>query len=88
MNWHTSSYSAYNGNCVQVAWQKASASVGNGACVEVGWEKSSHSGYNNCVEVGAGACGMVHVRDSKDPDGGMLSFRPADWMEFVATLKG
>lgn len=32
--WRKSSYSGYNGNCVEVAWRKSSYSVGNGACVE------------------------------------------------------
>jgi hypothetical protein len=51
------------------------------------WRKSSYSGTDtNCVEVGA-ADHVVAVRDSKDPDGPVLAFGPADWATFVATMK-
>ncbi len=33
--WHTSSYSAGNGACVQVGWRTSSYSGGNGDCVQV-----------------------------------------------------
>ncbi|MGH3823433.1 MAG: DUF397 domain-containing protein [Pseudonocardiaceae bacterium] len=33
--WHTSSYSAGSGNCVQVGWRTSSYSWGNGNCVQV-----------------------------------------------------
>ena len=33
--WRTSSYSASNGECVEVGWKVSSFSAGNGACVEV-----------------------------------------------------
>ena len=33
--WHTSSYSAGSGNCVEVGWRTSSHSGGNGNCVEV-----------------------------------------------------
>jgi hypothetical protein len=33
--WHTSSYSAGNGACVQVGWRTSSYSWGNGNCVQV-----------------------------------------------------
>ncbi len=33
--WHTSSYSAGSGNCVQVGWRTSSYSAGNGGCVQV-----------------------------------------------------
>jgi hypothetical protein len=51
-----------------------------GAC----WRKSSYSGNNggNCVEVAA-LPGAVAVRDSKDPDGGMLVFSPEEWRAFL-----
>jgi hypothetical protein len=84
MNWITSSYSGYNGNCVQAAWAKSSHSVldncvemawdksshstANGHCVEAAWAKSSYSPMDNCVETAHGECELVHVRDSKDVD--------------------
>lgn len=33
--WHTSSYSAGSGNCVQVGWRTSSYSFGSGNCVQV-----------------------------------------------------
>lgn len=48
------------------------------------WRKSTRSGPNcdNCVEV-AFVDGVVAVRDSKDPDGAVLIFTPAEWDAFV-----
>ncbi|GAA2113382.1 DUF397 domain-containing protein [Streptomyces synnematoformans] len=49
------------------------------------WFKSSYSGTqgDNCVEV-AIMPHAVHVRDSKDRDGGQLTLSPAAWADFVA----
>lgn len=88
VNWRKSSYSGYNGNCVEVAagWEKSSYCEG-GACVEVGWRKSSRSQPNgNCAEVAQNG-GRVLVRDSKNPGGGVLSFSPADWAAFLDGVK-
>jgi hypothetical protein len=50
---------------------------------QASWRKSSHSGSNgNCVEV-AYTGGMIAVRDSKDPAGGVLIFTHAEWDAFV-----
>lgn len=48
------------------------------------WRKSTRSGPNcdNCVEV-AFVDGVVAVRDSKDPDGAVLIFTPAEWDAFI-----
>lgn len=52
------------------------------------WRKSTRSsGGDNCVEVSSAQDGTVGVRDSKDPDGTVLEFRPAAWMNFVAQAK-
>ena len=78
--WRKSSYSSAHNGCVE--WRTSTYSAGNGACVQ--WRKSSHSGSNgHCVEVADG----VQVRDSKDPDGPVLSFTPAAWQAFINTLK-
>lgn len=71
MKWVKSSFSFSNGNCVEVGWQTASASHANG----------------NCVESGTGACGMVHVRDSKDPGGPVLAFTPDEWGAFLGGVR-
>lgn len=35
--WRKSTYSASNGDCVELAWRKSSFSAANGDCVEVAW---------------------------------------------------
>jgi hypothetical protein len=70
-------------------WRTSTRSAGNGDCVEVGrrWRKSSRSSDTaNCVEV-AEAPGAVAVRDSKDPDGGMLVFGEDAWRGFVVDVR-
>ena len=70
VRWMKSSYSADNGNCVEVGtrWTKSSYSVDNGNCVEV-----------------AAVPDTVKVRDSKNAEGPVLAF-PADrWAAFLAT---
>lgn len=53
------------------------------------WHKASYSSSNGgtCVEVARNLPGLVAVRDSKDPDGPVLSFTPDDWQVFAATVK-
>jgi len=52
------------------------------------WTKSSFSngsGGNNCVEVRAsGTPGWVLMRNSKDPEGGVLAFTREEWTSFLA----
>jgi Domain of unknown function (DUF397) len=86
--WRKSSHSVNNLACVEVGWGKSTYSHPANNCVEVGYAKSSHSANNGaCVEAGTGACGMVHVRDSKDPSGPVLSFTRAEWAQFLAGLR-
>jgi hypothetical protein len=50
------------------------------------WAKSAHSSTNGCVEARLGD-GMVQVRDTKHPDGPVLTFSAEDWRTFVAEVK-
>lgn len=72
----------------EYTWRKSSRSA-YGECVEVGarWRKSSYSSETaNCVEV-AEMPEVVAVRDSKNPDGGMLVFDEVVWRGFVAAVR-
>jgi hypothetical protein len=53
------------------------------------WHKSTRSGGNggDCVEVAVNLPGVVAVRDSKDRDGGTLTFTPGDWRAFLAGVR-
>ena len=73
-------------------WRKSSYSGnGGGNCVEVGalWRKSSYSGNGgaNCVEVAPNLPDVVAVRDSKDPDGPVLTISRDDWASFLTSLR-
>ncbi|MEV7302024.1 DUF397 domain-containing protein [Streptomyces clavifer] len=50
------------------------------------WFKSSYSGAEGgeCVEVAAGA--LVHIRDSKQFDGPVMTVTPAAWAGFVGLV--
>lgn len=69
-------------------WRKSSYSgaTEDGDCVEVSlaWRKSSYSGAtedSDCVEVSL--AGDALVRDSKNPSGGVLTFNPTAWRNFL-----
>lgn len=72
-------------------WHKSSYSGGQGGdCLEVArWRKSTHSGGSgdNCLEVADGNPTIIPVRDSKNPRGPKLAFRPEAWSAFVAAIK-
>ena len=52
------------------------------------WRKSTRSTNNggDCVEVADNLPGRVLVRDTKDRDGGTLTFGPAAWRAFVTEV--
>ena len=53
------------------------------------WRKASYSGNNGgaCVEVARNLPGIVAVRDSKNPDGGVLTVTPGQWASLLASLR-
>jgi hypothetical protein len=52
------------------------------------WHKSSYSGNGgNCVEVASGRPGVVAVRDSKNPDGPVLTVSRGQWARFISHLR-
>jgi uncharacterized protein DUF397 len=52
------------------------------------WKKSSRTyGNGNCVEVAARSGDRVNVRDSKNPQGAVLGFTPAEWTTFLADVR-
>ncbi|MFG2072036.1 DUF397 domain-containing protein [Nonomuraea maritima] len=54
----------------------------------VAWQKSSFcNGASACVEVAPLADGNVALRDSKEQDGPVLVFTPAEWAAFTAGVR-
>lgn len=69
-------------------WVKSSLSFAWGNCVEVAWAASSLSlGNGNCVEVSGLDADAILVRNSRDPEGGTLSFTQAEWDAFIGGVK-
>ena len=57
-----------------VTWLKSSFSGGKGgACVEIAFVPGSKEGSDQ----------IIAMRDSKDPDGPVLVFTPAEWEAFT-----
>lgn len=53
------------------------------------WKKSTRSnGSGDCVETARLPDGTRAVRDSKNPDGPILTFTPGQWEAFVLGVKG
>ncbi|MFF0204183.1 DUF397 domain-containing protein [Streptomyces sp. NPDC005017] len=53
------------------------------------WKKSSYSDANggNCLEVAPEFGSVVPVRDSKNPDGPVLTIGPTAWAAFTSALR-
>jgi hypothetical protein len=51
-----------------------------------GWKTSSRCGSATCVAVRIGETAVL-VRDTKDRDGAVLAFTPAEWRDFLAGVK-
>ncbi|MFZ4174383.1 DUF397 domain-containing protein [Streptomyces griseoincarnatus] len=90
---------ASNANDLSTAvWRKSSYSNGTGGdCLEVAealpgaarWRKSTYSNGDggDCLEVCDAHTAVVPVRDSKVPDGPVLTVTAPAWTSFVASLK-
>ena len=50
------------------------------------WQRSGHCDTNSCVEV-AIADENVFIRNSREPEGSVLTFTRAEWDAFVAGVK-
>lgn len=51
------------------------------------WRTSTYSGGNNeCLEVADNVPHLVPVRDSKRPNGPVITFSPNAWRTFIAEL--
>ncbi|MFE1172650.1 DUF397 domain-containing protein [Streptomyces sp. NPDC058773] len=73
LNWFKSSYSgSAGGNCLEVAYD---------------WRKSTYSGSEggNCLEV-ATCPSAIHIRDSKNPGGPILTLSTAAWSAFLSDV--
>ncbi|MGH3282543.1 MAG: DUF397 domain-containing protein [Trebonia sp.] len=54
---------------------------------EPAWRVATYTGGNgNCVEVGDGDDAIL-IRDTKDRDGGTLTFTAASWQSFTDALR-
>lgn len=53
------------------------------------WRKSSYSGGDggDCVEAADGVSGVLPLRDSKIPDGPVVTFGHGCWSTFVTALR-
>lgn len=53
------------------------------------WRKSRRSGNNggNCVEVTTSLPRVIAVRDSKNPDGGVVKLARETWESFTSRIK-
>jgi hypothetical protein len=52
------------------------------------WTKSTRSDSGgNCVEVRRSRGGNIHVRDSKDPEGPVLTPTPSEWSTFISGMR-
>ena len=52
------------------------------------WRRSVRSyGSGNCLEVAALVGQSIHIRDSRNPQGAVLQFTPAQWSTFLEGVR-
>jgi hypothetical protein len=61
----------------RAVWRKSTYSGGNGSCVEVATLRGSQERPGH----------VIAVRDSKDREGPVLAFTPAEWDAFTAGVR-
>ena len=54
---------------------------------ELTWIRARRCESHACVEVAAGPNGIIHVRNSNDPDGPTLRFTPEEWVAFLGGVR-
>lgn len=82
--WRKSSRSGDGPNCVEVGvWHKSSLSGNGQNCVEVALADSPQSGTDPAPDTDR----LFLVRDSKDPNGPVLAFSPAEWDAFLTAIR-
>jgi hypothetical protein len=68
-----------------LTWRKSARCEAHN-CIEIAFRRSSRCQHADCVLVGATA-DAVHVRDSKDATGPVLTFTPDAWQAFIDGLQ-
>ncbi|WP_461296354.1 DUF397 domain-containing protein [Streptomyces harbinensis] len=62
--------------------------LGKEPTATTGWRRSSYStNGGNCVEVREGLAEVVPVRDSKSPNGPILTFTKTCWSDFLHSIQ-
>lgn len=67
-----------------MTWTRSSYCTSTGSCVE--WRRATACSLDgNCVEIATGD--SIQLRDSKDPDGPVLTFTHDEWRAFLAGVR-
>ncbi len=54
---------------------------------QLDWQTSSRCAAQNCIQVADAGNSMVALRDSKNPDGGVMLYTVAQWRDFIAGVE-
>lgn len=76
------------GTCYRVPLEILTGGAATVQSMPVMWKKSSYSQVNgHCVEISAQSLSSIRVRDSKNPQGEVLRFAPAEWSTFLGDVR-